>query len=73
MNPPTTQTAYVTSGSTVLVVDIDSGAITGTIEVGNGPDGIEVDSDTQTVAADPSTHTAWVVNYEDDSASVIAR
>jgi DNA-binding beta-propeller fold protein YncE len=27
----------------------------------------------QSVAADPSTHTVWVVNYTDDSISVIER
>ena len=38
--------------------------VTDTIDVGDGP---------QTVAADPSTHTAWVVNYKDNTVSVIER
>ena len=36
--------------------------VTATIEVGNGPDG---------VAVDPSTHTAYVTNVDDDTVSVI--
>ena len=38
--------------------------VTDTVEVGDGP---------QTVAADPSTHTAWVVNFKGNSVSVIER
>jgi len=38
--------------------------VTDTFEVRDGP---------QTVAADPSTHTAWVVNYADNPISVIER
>jgi hypothetical protein len=38
--------------------------VTDTIDVGNG---------LQTVATDPSTHTAWVVYFQDNSVSVIGR
>jgi YVTN family beta-propeller protein len=59
---PTTQTAYVTSGNSVTVLDIASGSITGAIKVGKGPDSIEVDS---------STRTVFVANATDNSVSVI--
>jgi DNA-binding beta-propeller fold protein YncE len=38
--------------------------VSDTVQVRDGP---------QTVAADPSTHTAWVVNFKDNSISVIVR
>ena len=46
------------------IIDSQKRAVTDTVEVRDGP---------QTVAADPSTHTAWVVNYADNSISVIER
>ena len=59
---PATQTAYVTSGNSVSIVDIATGSITGTIPVGNAPEGIEIDS---------STRKAFVANSADDTISVI--
>jgi DNA-binding beta-propeller fold protein YncE len=46
------------------VIDSDRRVVTDTVEVGDEP---------QTVAADPSTHTAWVVKFRGDSISVIER
>lgn len=46
------------------IIDSQKRAVTDTIVVRDGP---------QTVAADPSTHIAWVVNYTDNSISVIER
>jgi DNA-binding beta-propeller fold protein YncE len=46
------------------VIDSQKRAVTDTVQVRDGP---------QTVAADPSTHIAWVVNFKDNSISVIAR
>jgi YVTN family beta-propeller protein len=59
-------TVFVTnSGSaSVSAIDSEKRAVTDTVAVRDGP---------QTVAADPSTHTAWVVNYKDNSMSVIER
>jgi DNA-binding beta-propeller fold protein YncE len=48
----------------VSVIDSEKRAVTDTVDVRDGP---------RTVAADPSTHTAWVVNYKDNSISVIKR
>jgi DNA-binding beta-propeller fold protein YncE len=48
----------------VSIIDSQKRAVTDTIVVRDGP---------QTVAADPSTHIAWVVNYTDNSISVIER
>jgi DNA-binding beta-propeller fold protein YncE len=48
----------------VSVIDSEKRVVTDTVEVGDGP---------QTVAADPSTHTAWVVNFTDNTISVIKR
>jgi DNA-binding beta-propeller fold protein YncE len=46
------------------VIDTEKRVVTDTVAVGDGP---------QTVAADPSTHTAWVINFQDNSISVIER
>jgi DNA-binding beta-propeller fold protein YncE len=48
----------------VSLIDSEKRAVTDTVEVRDGP---------QTVAADPSTHTAWVVNFTDNTISVIKR
>jgi YVTN family beta-propeller protein len=57
---------YVTNSgsSSVSVIDAEKRTVTHTVSVGAGP---------RTVAADPSTHTAWVVNYKANSISVIGR
>jgi YVTN family beta-propeller protein len=64
--PDGAHTVYVTnSGSaSVSVIDSQKRAVSDTVQVRDGP---------QTVAADPSTHTAWVVNFKDNSISVIVR
>jgi DNA-binding beta-propeller fold protein YncE len=48
----------------VSVIDSNTRAVTDTVAVGAGP---------RTVAADPSTHTAWVVNFAANSISVLER
>jgi len=55
---------YVTNNgeASVSVVDSQKRVVTDTVQVQDGP---------QTVAADPSTHTAWVVNFRANSISVI--
>src|ERR1700686_753668 len=59
---PTRQTASVPRANSVSVVATSSGSATGSIGVGKGPDGIEVDT---------STHTIYVANAGDNSVSVI--
>ena len=51
-------------GASVSAIDTGTRAVTHTVDVGDGP---------LTVAADPSTHTAWVVNFRANSISVIER
>ena len=46
------------------VIDSNTRAVTDTVAVGAGP---------RTVAADPSTHTAWVVNFAANWISVLER
>ena len=48
--------------NTVSVIDAATSAVTATIPVGNAPEG---------VAVDPSTHTAYVANYDGNTVSVI--
>jgi YVTN family beta-propeller protein len=50
--------------ASVSLIDSEKRAVTDTVEVRDRP---------QTVAADPSTHTAWVVNVTDNTISVIKR
>jgi YVTN family beta-propeller protein len=63
---PDAHMVFVTnSGSaSVSVIDSQKQAVTDTLDVGESP---------QTVAADPSTNTAWVVNFKANSISVIQR
>jgi len=57
-------TVYVTNiaTDTVSVIDETTGAVTGTIAVGAGPDG---------VAVDPAAHTAYVADGGGSTVSVI--
>jgi YVTN family beta-propeller protein len=48
----------------VSAIDSQKRVVTDTVGVGDGP---------QTVAADPATHTAWVVDFRANSISVIER
>jgi YVTN family beta-propeller protein len=72
---PAAGTVYVTYGGTggtcpisaacVSVIDAATNAVTATVPVGT-------DSFSPGVAVDPSTHTAYVTNYGDDTVSVIS-
>lgn len=55
---------YVANGGdgTVSVIDGKTHAVTATVHVGHGPQG---------VAADPQTHTVYVTNFNDGTVSVI--